>query len=95
MKSISKEEVEQVLNSPNTQLIDIRDNYIYALETIKGAINIPSNFLMVMPEKYLNKETKYYIFCDYGVKSAKVVHYLEKLGYDVTNLNGGYNSYKE
>lgn len=95
MKSISKDEVEQVLNSPNSTFIDIRDNYIYSLGSIKNAINIPSNFLITMPEKYLNKETKYYIFCDYGVKSAKVVRYLEKLGYDVTNINGGYNDYKE
>lgn len=93
MKSIFPDELENILTNENNKLIDIRDNYAYLMGTIKGAINIPSNFLMMMPEKYLTKDKSYYLFCDYGVKSKKVVTYLSNLGYDVYNINGGYHSY--
>ncbi len=94
MKSISIQDIDNILKNENCKVIDIRDNYVYSMGTIKGAINIPSNFLMVMPEKYLSKDKSYYLFCDYGVKSKKVVSYLSNLGYDVYNIIGGYNSYK-
>lgn len=93
MKSISMDDLAEVLNDPNSKIIDIRDNYVYQMGTIPTAVNIPSNFLMAMPEEYLNQHTHYYLFCDYGVKSSKVVRYLDSLGYDVSNILGGYHSY--
>jgi len=94
MRSISVEQLGDVIEKENSKLIDLRDNYVYQLGTIPTAINVPSNFLMMMPEKYLDKNTTYYLFCDYGVKSGKVVHYLEQLGYQVFNITGGYHSYQ-
>lgn len=87
------DELESILEDENSQLVDIRDNYLYEVGTIPTAINAPSNFLQMMPEKYLKKGIHYYLFCDYGVKSQKIVRYLDALGYDVTNINGGYHSY--
>lgn len=36
--------------------------------------------------KYLDKSKKYYIYCDKGIRSKKVVAILEAYGYDVTRV---------
>ncbi len=93
MKDISVTDLDAIIQDTNSKIIDLRDNYIYQLGTIPTAINIPSNFLMTMPEEYLDHSTYYYLFCDYGVKSSKVVRYLRERGYHVYNINGGYHEY--
>ena len=86
-----------VLNSLNISdnLIDIRDKYEYMLGHIDKAINIPMNYLYMNPENYLNKEKKYYLYCDYGTKSRKLSSFLNDLGYKTISLIGGYEKYIE
>ncbi len=45
------------------------------------------------PYNYLSKDEKYYLYCDYGNTSRKCASILEKKGYDVVNIDGGYNAY--
>ena len=59
--SIDINEIDQIhITSLNTHdsnqriLIDIRDKYEYILGSIKNAVNIPYNYLAVIPENYLN-----------------------------------------
>ena len=40
-----------------------------------------------------DKNTIYYIYCDYGNRSKHVVSYLNSLGYNCVNIEGGYNNY--
>ena len=47
---------------------------------------IPYQKLIYNPEKYLNKNTKYYFICKNGIKSKEVVSRLELFGYDVTRV---------
>ncbi len=47
---------------------------------------IPYQKLIYEPEKYLNRNKKYYFKCKHGVKSKEVVSILELKGYDVTQL---------
>lgn len=74
-------------------LIDIRDKYEYILGNINGSINIPYNYLALMPENYLNFSSIYYIYCDSGNKSRKLCLHLKQLGYQVIDLIGGYQHY--
>lgn len=76
-------------------LIDIRDKYEYMLGHINGSINIPMNYLYMNPENYLEKETTYYLYCDYGMKSRKLSSFLNDLGYKTISLIGGYEKYIE
>ena len=78
----------------NIHLIDIRDNYQFQLGNIEGAVNIPMNFLLMMPEKYLKKDQVYYLYCEFGSRSKKCAQELEALGYQVINIQGGYQEYK-
>ena len=96
--SIDIKEIDQIYIDNNSKtsknmLIDIRDKYEYILGNIKNSINIPYNYLALMPENYLNFDTTYYIYCDSGSKSRRLCIELRQLGYHVVDLIGGYNHY--
>ena len=68
-------------------LIDVRSKEEYLKKHINGSINIPYNELIFNHNKYLNKNNKYYLICQNGVKSKKATNILSIYGYDVTNIN--------
>lgn len=74
-------------------IIDIRNSYLYNFSSIPSSKNIPGNFLLMYPEKYMNKNEEYYIYCSAGMKSPKVCSELVNKGYNVVNVLGGYNDY--
>ncbi len=81
------------LDSNQRILLDIRDKYEYVIENIRGSVNIPYNYLALMPENYLNLTSTYYLYCDTGSKSRKLCLHLKQLGYQVVDLIGGYQMY--
>ena len=74
-------------------VIDIRSVEKFNSNHIPGAKNIPFEKLMLYPANYLDKDTRYYIYCQRGSTSYKVCQILTKMGYKVTNINGGYESW--
>lgn len=92
--NITNMELREKLKTENINLIDIRDQFQYQNGTIANAINIPVNTLIANYKRYLNKNDKYYIFCNYGSTSSRLCSFLRNNGYDVVNLIGGYQSYK-
>ena len=92
-KEIDIYKLKELLKNNNLNLIDIRDNYSYLNGTIKNAKNIPYNELLINPNKYLNKNKTYYIFCQFGSSSKRLCSRLTNLGYDVVTILGGYSSY--
>ena len=93
MKEIRFNEIIDNLN--NINIIDIRDNYLYNIESVPNSKNIPMNFLLMNPSNYLDKNNTYYIYCNRGINSKKTCDVLTGLGYDVINLIGGYVEYKQ
>lgn len=79
---------------PKIKIIDIRDNYQFNLGSIPTSINIPMNFLLTNPDSYLNKSDTYYIYCEYGSRSKTTCNELQKKGYKVINVLGGFKEYK-
>lgn len=73
--------------------IDVRSKNKYLLGHINDAINIDYYELFFNYEKYLQKNKKYYIYCDTGTKSKILVNRLRGLGYNCVNIEGGYNNY--
>ncbi len=90
-KSIRGEELKGLIG--RVRIIDIRKSYFHKLGSIPSSKNIPSNFLLMNPEKYLNKDEEYYIYCTQGIESPKVCSKLAKKGYKVVNVLGGYHDY--
>lgn len=89
------EQIEPKDLKPDFNIIDIRDREVYAKGHIYNAKNISMNLLTNMPEKYLNKKDKYYIYCGSGYKSQKCCKLLNMIGYNVVNIIGGYEKYRE
>lgn len=89
--SISTNELKGLVGKAN--IIDIRDQYLYNVGNIPSSKNIPVNFLIMQPDKYLEKDKTYYLYCSFGMQSAKACSKLSGLGYKVINVLGGYNDY--
>lgn len=79
--------------SGSINIIDIRSVEKYNNSHIPKAQNIPYEKIIVNPDNYLDKNTRYYIYCQRGLTSYKVCQILSNLGYKVTNINGGYESW--
>ena len=85
---------DKLKNGVDGVIIDIRSNDKYKDSHILYAINIPFEQLLINHKKYLNQYDKYYIYCQKGFKSKKLCMILKRLGYNVININGGYDAWK-
>lgn len=90
VESISVYELKK-LNNAN--IIDIRSVEKYNSRHIDNAINIPLEKLLINFNKHLDKNKKYYIYCQKGIQSRKLCQILIKNGYNVINVSGGYESW--
>ena len=57
--------------------------------SLDGTLHIPMNTLLTYPEKFLSKNTQYYILCRSGRRSYVLTEILSKKGYDLVNIVGG------
>ena len=89
-ENISVTNLKKLIN-PN--LIDIRSIEKYNNKHIMDAVNIPMEQLLIRPEKYLEKDKRYYIYCQKGIQSRKLCQILINNGYNVVNVSGGYESW--
>ena len=84
----------EILKTKHINIIDIRSKYIYDLSHIDKSLNIPYDYLVLSPSKYLNKNDTYYLYCQAGYTSKSISKKLNSLGKKIISVNGGYNSYK-
>ena len=87
--------VDELIRLDNPIIVDIRNYYYYSIGHINGAISIPYYNLENNYSHYLNKYNRYYLYCDNGKKSLKLVKKLNDLGYDTISIDGGYSEYKK
>lgn len=73
----------------NNEIIDIRTSLEYEKKHYVNSINIPRLMLLKNPQKYLNKENKYYLLCDKGKVSLSCSNILNALGYCCYSIIGG------
>ena len=81
------------LKLSNINIIDIRNIQSYNNNHIPGSINVPYELLITYPEKYLKRDKKYYIYCQKGITSRKVVNILNHQGYNTVSIKGGYEEW--
>ena len=86
-------EWDDLLNKNNINIIDFRDKNKYIVCHVFNSINVDVFELKNNPYKYLNKDDIYYIYCDNGYKSKHIVSYLNSLGFNTVNINGGFYNY--
>ena len=86
--------IVDLLNLHNPIIVDIRNSYYYNMGHIKGSINIPYYNLLNNYSHYFSKYNTYYIYCDSGEQSMEIALRLNKFGYDIVSINGGYLEYQ-
>ena len=67
-------------------LIDVQHPEDYKENATLGSINIYADKLLMNPKAYLDYKKRYFIICNKGHLSGRVVAYLEYLGYNVTQV---------
>ena len=77
----------------NINIIDIRSIEKYNSGHIQNAINIPLEQILMNFNNYLNKNEKYYIYCQMGIQSRKLCQILKNNGFNVINILGGYETW--
>ena len=89
-KSISAKKLYELLNSEDKiQIVDVREHCEWDICKIEGALNIPMNLIDESLGK-ISKEIPTVVMCHHGLRSMKVIHYLESIGYkNLINLDGG------
>lgn len=92
-KNITAEEFSK-LDFQKVTLVDLREPDELIVSGIEGAINVPfSQFPKGLDDIPNTKSV--YVFCREGNFSEEVAEILSDRGYDVYNLEGGYNGYKK
>tara|TARA_B100001996_G_scaffold382894_1_gene376178 strand:- start:3967 stop:4281 length:315 start_codon:yes stop_codon:yes gene_type:complete len=95
MKKISVTDLKQKLVQKEDFLfIDVREKDELAIASIDGATHIP---LMTLPQKVeeLDKTKETVIMCHSGVRSAQACLYLDTLGFDTYNVEGGIHAWSK
>lgn len=84
-----KNNLKEIVNSPDVTLIDVRIPEQYNTATVKNAINIP---LADLPEKADSlKDKKVVVFCNRGIQADQAVEILRKKGIEVYDGTSKYN----
>lgn len=89
IKTITSKELEQLLEKDQSiSLIDVREDDEIAQGKIPQAKHIR---LAEVPDQKeeLAKDVKHFIICRSGGRSGRACEYLQSLGYDVVNVEGG------
>lgn len=88
---ISIKELLPIIDRVN--LIDIRSKEKFSDNHMPNAVNIKYEQLLINPNKYLRKDTVYYIYCQKGLTSRRIAQILNAQGYRLINIRGGYESW--
>ena len=74
-------------------VIDLRSQEEYRQGHIKGAVNIPYDFLEDY-KKRLPRNRILVLYCEWGTTSILAGRKLSQYGYEVLSVNGGLNAYR-
>lgn len=87
-------DVKNIINKPNTVLLDVRTAMEYSFSHIEGAVNIPVDSLREDIEQISEHKGKdIYVYCQSGLRSYLACRTLAQKGYNCYNLSGGYSLY--
>lgn len=69
-------------------LLDVRENDEWQQGHAPGAVHIP---MSEVPSRLgeIDIDSQLYVVCKAGGRSARVVEYLNQIGYDAVNVDGG------
>ncbi len=74
-------------------LLDVRENDEWEQGHAPGAVHIP---MSEVPSRLaeVDIDARLYVVCKAGGRSARVVEYLNQIGYDAINVDGGMSAWQ-
>jgi rhodanese-related sulfurtransferase len=97
IKSMSTSELKVLLEKEDIQLLDVRSQEEIEQGFIKTAkfANFFEDDFYTKATKQLDKSKPVYLYCRSGNRSSKSAKILQEKGYQVYNVLGGYNKWKQ
>jgi|TARA_B100001094_G_C17895318_1_gene653731 rhodanese-related sulfurtransferase len=92
IKQIKVKELNAKLVNNEVVLIDVREQDELEICSIEKAVHIPMNNIPSSIDQF-DKETIYAIMCHSGIRSHNVSFYLQNMGFNVMNVEGGINEW--
>ncbi|MGN7385889.1 rhodanese-like domain-containing protein [Sporosarcina sp. SAFN-015] len=94
VKTISTEQLKDVLKDKSKQFIDVRTPAEYKGRHIHEFKNIPLNLLKSKLDK-LDKDKEVVVICQSGMRSSQAANMLKKSGFtNVSNVRGGMSAWR-
>lgn len=87
-------EAADMIAEGRVSVLDVRRATEYAAGHIENATNIAHTRLASRLDE-LSRDGTLLVHCQAGVRSARACGYLQRLGFDVVNLKGGYAAWQE
>ncbi len=86
---MTPKELHNRLKRNDIRILDVREPYEYNICKLENSLHIPLGQIIARM-KELPFDQEMVVLCHHGVRSAIVVNYLQKCGYEkVHNLDGG------
>ena len=97
IKSVDVEDFARVVSGGGVQLVDVRTADEHNQGAILGSLNIDVNSedFGSSSDSLLDKEKPVAIYCRSGRRSKKAAEVLSMMGFDVVELDKGYNGWVE
>lgn len=89
------EGVKKFRQTPNAILLDVRTEEEYSETHIDGSTNLPLQKIEMATSIIFDKKKPLFVYCRSGVRSAKAVEILKRMGYTNVNDIGGILDYRE
>ena len=89
------EGVKNFRKTPNAILLDVRTEEEYREAHIEGSTNLPLQKIEIATSIISDKNNPLFVYCRSGVRSAKAVAILKKMGYTNVNDIGGILDYQD
>ena len=96
-KSLPVEEFVDVIVDPNVQRLDVRTLAEYTEGHVPGSLNIDvlDPQFVQMADSLLPKEKPVPLYCRSGRRSKKAAELLSQAGYEVYELDSGFNGWQK
>lgn len=87
-------EAKQKLESGETALLDVREDWEVAHCKIEGCVHIPLGKVRQAAPEALDRNSDIIVYCHHGTRSLMAANVLRRLGFErVSNLTGGIDAW--
>lgn len=96
-QSLSVDDFEELIMNPDIQRLDVRTVAEYSEGHIAGSLNVnvlDEASFVEMAKNVLQKDRPIALYCRSGKRSKKAAEILSKQGYQVFELNKGFQAWK-